>query len=221
MVVPVLLGRFHPSGRLELNVATPGTTPDDPAESAGDLVGRIRRGDREAEDELVRRYRRGVAIILRAESGDAAAVDDLFQETFRIALEKIRQGDLREPKRLSGFICSLARNLVIDHFRRVAARRTSGGIDLAELASPRLDPLERLLREERGAIVNRVLAEMPSERDRQILFRFYVAEDDKDSICRELDLTSLHFNRVLFRARERYRDLYQEAAAKKNPEETR
>lgn len=202
-------------------MATPGTTQDDPAESAGDLVGRIRRGDRDAEDELVRRYRRGVAIILRAESGDAAAVDDLFQETFRIALEKIRQGDLREPKRLSGFICSLARNLVIDHFRRVAARRTSGGIDLAELASPRLDPLERLLREERGAVVNRVLAEMASDRDRQILFRFYVAEDDKDLICRELDLTSLHFNRVLFRARERYRDLYQQMAGKKTPEKTR
>lgn len=202
-------------------MSTPGEIRGDPPESADDLVGRIRQGDRQAEDELVRRYRRGVGIILRAESGDAAAVDDLFQETFRIALEKIRQGDLRDPKKLSGFICSLARNLVIEHFRRVAARRTTGALELAELASPRADPLENLLRAERGVIVQQVLSEMPLDRDRQILFRFYIVEDKKDAICRDLDLTSLHFNRVLFRARERYRDLYLEAAgSRKNPEET-
>lgn len=58
--------------------------------------------------------------------------------------------------------------------------------------------------------MRRVLAELPSDRDREILFRFYIAEDEKDSICRDLGLTSLHFNRVLFRARERYRELYEE-----------
>jgi RNA polymerase sigma-70 factor (ECF subfamily) len=188
------------------------TVSGDPAESASYLVGRIRGGDPAADEELVTRYRRGVAIILRAESRDAGAVDDLFQETFRIALEKIRGGHVRDPRKLSGFVCSLARNLVIDHFRRVAARRTSGDVALAELASPRPDALEALLSTERGVAVNRVLAEMPSDRDRQILFRFYVAEDEKDAICRDLDLTSLQFNRVLFRARERYRELFRERA---------
>lgn len=202
-------------------MSTPGETRSEAAESAADLVGRIQRGDRQAEEKLVQRYRRGISIILRAESSDAGAVDDLFQDTFRIALEKIRKGDLREPKKLSGFICAVARNLVVEHFRRVAARRTSSGLCLAELASPRPDPLEDVLRVERGATVQHVLSEMPSNRDRQILFRFYVAEDEKDSICRDLNLTSLHFNRVLFRARERYRALYLETAKnRKNPGET-
>ena len=53
--------------------------------------------------------------------------------------------------------------------------------------------------------------ELASERDRQILFRFYIAEDEKEAICRDLRSASLHFNRVLFRARERYRELYLEA----------
>jgi RNA polymerase sigma-70 factor, ECF subfamily len=197
-------------------VSVPVETAVDPGDSAAGLVGRIREGDSRAEAELVERYRRGIAIILRAESRNAAAVDDLFQETFRIALEKIRQGDLRDPRRLSGFICSLARNLVIDHFRKVAARRTTGDAKLAEIASVRVDPLETLVRIERGEFVRRVLSEMPSDRDRQILFRYYVAEDEKDAICRDLDLTSLHFNRVLFRARERYRDLYLERAGSRN-----
>ena len=66
----------------------------------------------------------------------------------------------------------------------------------------------RNLRSELAEIVRRVLSEMTSERDRQVLFRFYIAGDGKDAICRDLGLTSLHFNRVLFRARERYRELY-------------
>ena len=202
-------------------MSTSGQLHSEAAESAADLVGRIRRADPSAEDELVERYRRGISIILRAESSDAGAVDDLFQDTFRIALEKIRNGDLREPRKLSGFICAVARNLVVEHFRKVAARRTSSGLHLAELASPRPDPLEDVLRAERGAMAQRVLSEMPSDRDRQILLRFYVAEDEKDSICRDLELTSLHFNRVLFRARERYRALYLEMAKeRKNPAET-
>jgi RNA polymerase sigma-70 factor (ECF subfamily) len=59
---------------------------------------------------LVARYSRGISIIIRREVSNAAAAEDLYQETFRTALEKVRRGDLREPEKLSGFICSLASN---------------------------------------------------------------------------------------------------------------
>jgi RNA polymerase sigma-70 factor (ECF subfamily) len=67
--------------------------------------------------------------------------------------------------------------------------------------------LDRLLLKEKTKMIRKLLQEM-SERDRQILYRFYIAEEDKDRICADLPLSSLHFNRVLHRARERYRDLY-------------
>ena len=51
---------------------------------------------------------------------------------------------------------------------------------------------------------------MKSARDRQVLFRFYIAEENKEDICSDLGLSSLHFNRVLFRARERFRELYEQ-----------
>ena len=188
-------------------------------ETAAELVRRIWAGDAAAESELVSRYGRGVTILIRRASSDASVVDDLYQQTFQIALEKIRRGDVREPERLSGFICSLARNLVIDHFRREAARRFPGPVEASRAADPAPGPLESLLRVEKASIVRRVLAELPSERDREVLFRFYIAEDDKDSICRDLGLTSLHFNRVLFRARERYRELYEETTTRKSGKE--
>ncbi len=80
-------------------------------------------GERTAEEELVRRYTRGVSIILRRLAGTAAAADDLYQEVFLRAVEKIRAGEVRDPERLSGFICALARNLAIDHFRRRAPEK--------------------------------------------------------------------------------------------------
>jgi RNA polymerase sigma-70 factor, ECF subfamily len=187
-------------------------------ESAAELVGRIRAGDAAAESELVSRYGRGVTILIRRAGGGASALDDLYQQTFQIALEKIRRGDVREPEKLPGFICSLARNLVIEHFRRAAARRFADPDEATRAADPAPGPLESLLRVEKASIVRRVLAELPSERDREILFRFYIAEDEKDSICRDLGLTSLHFNRVLFRARERYRELYEETTRKSGGE---
>jgi RNA polymerase sigma-70 factor (ECF subfamily) len=193
---------------------------DHSAESGRDLVVRISGGDRQAEDELVRRFHRGVTIILSRASRDPSIVDDLRQDTFRIALEKIRDGAVREPEKISGFIASVARNLVIEHFRKASARRISTAPEKAGLVSADPDPLEGMLEAERAAIVRRVLSEMRSQRDRRILFRFYIAEDEKEAICRDLGLSSLHFNRVLFRARERYRELY-EAAAKMRLKETR
>ena len=184
-----------------------------------ELVRRIRAGDAAAESELVSRYCRGVTILIRRGSNDPSAVDDLYQQTFQVALEKIRRGDLREPEKLSGFICSLARNLVIDHFRRSAAHRFQSPVEGTQTADPAPGPLEQMLKLERASIVRGVLAELPSERDREILFRFYIAEDDKDSICRDLGLTSLHFNRVLFRARTRYRELFEETTTRKSGKE--
>jgi len=175
-----------------------------------DLVSRIRAGDRQAEAELVERYSRGVKIIIRREVDDAAAAEDIHQETFRIGLEKIRHGDVREPKRLSGFICGVARNLVIDYFRRAARQENMTEIEeAARLPHPASDQLQELLRKEKADLVRQVLKEMPNERDIQVLYRFYIADDEKEQICADLGLTSLHFNRVLHRARERFRELYE------------
>jgi len=74
-----------------------------------------------------------------------------------------------------------------------------------------------LLRKESAGIVRQILKEMTSERDIQALFRFYLAEDDKEQICADLGLTNLQFNLVLHRARERYRELYEQIIREKWP----
>lgn len=176
---------------------------------SAELVDRIRSGDRSAETELVERFERGIRILVRQRTGCSPESEDLCQETFRIALEKIRSGNLRDPQRLAGFICGIARNLASDHLRK-PARRTVDLEEVGPLSDPKPDPADESLRRERVEMVRQVLQELRIDRDRMVLFRFYIAEEDKDSICASLGLSSQHFNRVLFRARERFRELYLE-----------
>jgi RNA polymerase sigma-70 factor, ECF subfamily len=179
------------------------------ANSGADLVSRIMAGDPEAEDELVERYNRGVRFFIRQEISDTSIADDLYQEIFCLLLEKIRRGEVREPEKLSGFVRSVARNLAISHFRRPTRREIlTGTEETSSLPHPAPNQLEGLLRKEKVELVRQVLEEMPNQRDLQVLYRFYIAEEEKEKICADLGLTGAQFNLVLHRARERYRELY-------------
>jgi RNA polymerase sigma-70 factor (ECF subfamily) len=173
------------------------------------LANRIGAGQAGAEDELVRRYSQGVNRILRRATGnDPALMDDLHQETFQIAITKLRRGELRDPCRLPGFIASLARNLACEHFRRRLRFVPLSGDDVGAPASGALD---LLLADERSRSIRLVLQGL-SSRDREVLGRFYLHAESKERICQDLGLDSLRFNRILFRARRRCRNLYERSS---------
>jgi RNA polymerase sigma-70 factor (ECF subfamily) len=176
------------------------------------LVARIEAGDPGAEADLVARYSNGLSFLLRKITGNPPLAEDLLQETFRVALRRIRGGELREPEKLSGFLRATAKNLARAEHRR-GERWESMDNGLAAGGEPE-DPgesqLARVIRNEVAGLVRRVLREIRSRRDRQLLYRFYIAEEEKEVICRDLGLSSLNFNLVLFRARERFRKLVEE-----------
>jgi RNA polymerase sigma-70 factor, ECF subfamily len=178
------------------------------SEVAASLVQRIRSGDRRAESELVERYSRGLLFFLRRTTRSPTLSDDLHQDTFRIALERLRRDGLGEPEKLSSFLLGTARNLFLGDYRKRARRGEDMDTELdADPLDPRPGQLDAYLRREQAESVQRLIAELPTDRDRQVLLRFYVAEEDKESICSDLGLSSLHFNRVLFRARQRFKEL--------------
>jgi RNA polymerase sigma-70 factor (ECF subfamily) len=183
----------------------------DPPDPMTDLVRRIVSGDPAAEAELVERFNRAVSFLLRRLARDEAVAEDLYQETFRLVIEKVRGGELRQAERLPGFVSSMARNLFLGSVRRGGRRQKwQGDSEMTETApDPAPGQLAKLLAQERAAIVRRVLAELKNDRDREILSRYYIADQDKEDICRDLDLSDLHFNRVLFRARQRYKELFE------------
>jgi RNA polymerase sigma-70 factor (ECF subfamily) len=172
------------------------------------LVGRIVAGEAQAEVELVDRYSRGVNIIIDQIVRNAAVTEDLSQETFRIVIEKVRHGDLREPDRLSGFVCSVARNSARDHIRRSnRGPRLEEATGIEEIADPAPNQLDEILKQERARIVRQVISELSIDRDRQVLLLYFIAEEDKDAICQVLGITRIQFNYVIYRAIARFKDL--------------
>ena len=182
------------------------------AEAAADLVRRIHAGDAVAETELVERYSRGLLYMLRRTAGDPALAEDLHQEAFRILLERLRERGLEEPERLAGFLHRTAKNLFVASYRKGARRKTDGEVEGMEaMPDPASGPLQETLRQEEARWVRRLIGELDTDRDREILYRFYIAEEEKDLICAGLGLSSLHFNRVLFRARQRFKEILEES----------
>jgi len=64
-----------------------------------------------------------------------------------------------------------------------------------------------LQREASARAVRELLTELPFERDRQLLTRHYLNEEDKEVICRDLGIPESAFNVALCRARQRFREI--------------
>ncbi len=183
----------------------------DAAPQAADLVRRIQAGDRRAEEILVETYGEGLAFLVRRWTRDRETAADLCQETLSRAIEKLRRGELRDPASLPSFLRGLAWNLSIDHYRRQSrhSEREAPLHAALDPPDPGPGPLASLLRQEKIGLARRLLDELPIERDRLVLLRFYLEEEDKERIEADLGLTRAEFNMVLFRARRRYQALFE------------
>lgn len=215
--VALVLFPFVLAARMERD-ASPGDAAEAPDGGLATLVERIQAGDRTAESELVVRFSRGLLLMLRRLVQNPALADDLHQETFSLVLAKIRRAEVREPDKLAGFIRSTARNLFIADRRKEARYHSldDAGQEEGEPLSSTLpdrnpNPVDRLLAGEEALQVQRLLAELRFDRDRQLLLRFYLSEDTKEEICADLGIEPERFNQVLFRARERLRELWKRA----------
>lgn len=184
---------------------------DDQQEEArvsAELAQRIGRGDRSAETELFERYGRGVLYLLNRKTRDPESARDLRQETFRIAIEHLRAQGLQEAERIGAYLRGIAVNLAIADGRKTTRRATTADSEAVELvADPAASPVESVSRDQIRDAVRSLLAELPVARDREILVRFYLEDEDKESICIGLGVDSAHFNRVLFRAKQRFGEL--------------
>ena len=172
-----------------------------------ELVDRIVAGEPAAEEELVRLYKRGVAIVIDQIVRSQSITSDISQDTFEIVFRKIKRGEVRDPERLSGFVCGVARNTAIAYVRKYRHRTEEVG-NAEQIPDPAPNPLEEMLKKEKALVVRAVIDELKSKRDRDLLMRYYIGEEDKDKICADMGLTRLQFNTVNSRASARFKELY-------------
>ena len=176
--------------------------------SPEEIVRRIRNGERYAESALYHRYVRGLKVMLRQRTGDEALAEDLAHDTIRIVLERLRGKGIDEPAKLSAFMQRTAVNVHIGELRRTSRRNTFADSDRIALESDdRGGPLTKLLQEESRKAIRAAIDDLTVPRDREIIRRFYLLEQDKTVICASLDLSVRHFDRVISRARKRFMEL--------------
>ncbi len=183
-------------------------TAGDPA--ALRIAEAIARGDRRAEDEFARRYAPGLVTVLRVRCHDPELCKDVAQEALRVVLLRLRAGKVDQPEALGGFLRGTALNLLANELRRSERRLAdSAGDWLDELVGESTDPYDTVESEDLVQTMRRVIGGMKVERDRELLWRFYVDDEPKDRLCARFDLSPEHFDRVLHRARLRLKNLWQ------------
>ena len=186
-------------------------------QAASLLVSRVKNGEPAAEAKMVERYSRGLRFLLRRKTRDPNLAEDFLQETWAIALVKIRANGLDNPGRLAGYLCGIANNLALGEARRVGRQKTTVNSDLVALIpDSSSNPFRQVSRAEVCNHVRQLLDGLKMDRDREILKRFYIWEEEKETICNRLDVDSVHFNRVLYRARQRLKSALEAAHHRSN-----
>ena len=171
------------------------------------LVERIRAGQTDGMEELYLLFSRGIRFYLCRQLGPQE-FDDKVHDTFVLVVQAIRKGELREPQRLMGFVRTIVRRQVAAHIDRVVHLRRDH-LDLessARIADPAGNPEESAMFRQRTELIERVLGEM-TDRDREILTRFYLHEEAQDQICSEMALTETQFRLLKSRAKARFGEL--------------
>ena len=171
--------------------------------------------DKRYVESLIAREYAGLRSLIFRRVGDVQTASDLLNEAACVTWEKWQAGKIERPEQIAGYIFQVAMNLLRNRRRCIAERpeKRAAARDLDALALD--DPQEREgIEASIAGQVKCLLLSMASQRDRTLLVRFYLNEDDKASICRDLQLTPTQFARVLHRAHGRLRQLLESRGLK-------
>ncbi len=165
------------------------SVPPPPAPTTDQLVAACLGGDQGAWDLIVRRYRHKVFHVAYKFVGRHEEAEDLTQEIFLKVFRALSTFDRRAN--FQTWLVSVARNLCIDHYRRVRKERETfdRGVDVADLAPAATgpDPAAQLQRVDRRELLRVALREVPAVLREAVVLRD-MQELTYDEIARRLAL---------------------------------
>jgi RNA polymerase sigma-70 factor (ECF subfamily) len=168
-----------------------------------EYVRRLREGDHATEEHFAQYFGDLVRIKAVGRLRSIHAADDVRQETLLRVLRNLRQGVIEHPERLGAYV-----NTVSNHVMQEMSRRDRRDGELpdeaGEIPSGQASAESGLLQDERTALVKRALREL-TLKDRELLQRIFLDEEDKDAVCDELGVTREYLRVLLHRARSRLR----------------
>ena len=164
---------------------------------------RLNRGDPCAEAEVVTQYGGALKSTLTRRAYDRSAVPDLYQETFVRFFSRLRKRGLHQPEKALHFLQRIAVNVCLEDNRRYQSSISSPAFDADQQPDFNESPVSSASRNSVRKALFLCLSQLKAVRDKEILLRYYFLEQEKSTICAELDLSVAHFDRVIYRAKHR------------------
>ena len=160
-----------------------------------DLIQRARRGANDAFGELVTRYQTGVFNVCYRMLHERGEAEDLTQETFMRAYDRLHTFDLE--REFGPWIRRVAANLCLNHLE---AQKVTAPLDEERDADESARPERQVEVKERSAQVRTALASLPPHYRAVVELRHY-QELSYDEIAAELNIPLSDVKSHLFRAR--------------------
>ena len=133
------------------------------------LMGRVRTGDREALEKLIRRYASPLLTFIQRMLGDRHRAEELFQETFLRVWNKRKQYRLTNTFR--AWLFTIAANACRDDFRKKSPSYVE---DVERPASDEAtNPVATAVRSETSAMVAEAVASLPPQQRSVIVLRIW------------------------------------------------
>ncbi|MBA3396798.1 MAG: sigma-70 family RNA polymerase sigma factor [Deltaproteobacteria bacterium] len=174
-----------------------GSLADVAADDAS-LLASSRAGDVAAFGQLIERYHNLVCAIAYSRTGDRIASEDIAQDTFLAAWRGI--ADLRDPDKLRGWLCGIARNLAGKTLRTRRRDAIEDVDDLEGQLAGDPGPLTAMLSKELESTVWAALEKLPATY-REPLVLFYREQQSIKQVALGLGLTEETAKQRLSRGR--------------------
>jgi RNA polymerase sigma factor (sigma-70 family) len=169
-------------------------------------------------ERLINDNYEGLRLLLIKKVRDPHTAADLLNGAIVKTLEHLSANRISNPDQLAGWVYRVAINDLRNHLRNMHTRSDlrSPEETLEALPGDR-DASDGATETKLAALVRAVIEQLPTERDRLIVKRFYLDEAEKEEICREQqNLSPLHFDKVIHRARARMKALLQKRGFRRN-----
>lgn len=174
----------------------------EPAATDEQLAGRARHGCRDSFEELARRFQVRLLRFLQRRVRSQADVEDLLQDTFVRAFERLNQYDPERP--FATWLFTIAHRIAMSHHRRQQAGARAGLVVAERIRSAgHAEPDAQMAEEESRLAFWETASALLTEEQFSATWLFYVEQMPAPQIAEVLGRSWVSVKTLLFRARRR------------------
>ena len=168
-----------------------------------ELVNLYKQGNNEAFDVLLFRHKNKIFAYIYFTVRNRDLAEDIFQETFVRVITTLKQGRYAESGKFTAWVCRIAHNLIIDHFRQERNENTISNDECVEFDLLNNSKLcdgtveDGIVQEQIYGDVRNLVSVLPEEQQVVVQMRYYEGLSFKEIA----DKTNVSINTALGRMR--------------------